>query len=393
MKVLLVTESFVLSKGGAERSAYELARCLSEAGLEVTVLAGKINFDQEKDLSFRLESVGVSGGSKMSYWRRFRQGVADHLRKNDYDVVHSLVPLAAADVYQPRGGSVLYSARRHCLSYETGFMRRFKQATKGLNRARQSRIRAEAELCWGGDGPMVAALSEYVAGQFKDEYNLPSERLRIIRNGIDVDRCNMAEAQGAGKKLRKQFDRNGDLALFIFAAQNPRLKGLSHLIRAGRLVMEQRISERDFRILVFCGWEYERYWRQANQLGLNERVIFMGATERLAAMLHACDGVVLPSFNDACSRVILEGLAAGKPGITTRYNGAAEFLGEGKYGFVVEDGDDVKGLAEAVLAICDQRRHQEMYEAIEKDKVVERVSIRRHVSELVALYGEIVGKK
>ena len=106
-----------------------------------------------------------------------------------------------------------------------------------------------------------------------------------------------------------------------------------------------------------------------------------------------CDGVVLPSFNDACSRLILEGLAVGKPGITTRYNGAAEFLGEGKYGFVVEDGDDVKGLGEAMSALGDRRRHQQMCEAIEHDKVVEQVSIRRHVVQLVELYQEIAGKK
>ncbi|MCP4712602.1 MAG: glycosyltransferase family 4 protein, partial [Planctomycetes bacterium] len=312
---------------------------------------------------------------------------------HEYDVIHSMVPLVRADVYQPRGGSVLYSARRHCRSFDSKFKQKFKQATMWMNRARQVRIRAEAELCRSEQGSVVAALSDYVAGQFKDEYDLPSERLRVIANGIDVDRCNLDEAQAAGKKLRRQFDKNDDLAIFIFAAQNQRLKGLSNLIRAGQHVLEQKTSERDFRILVFSGWEYERYWRQADQLGLNQRVIFMGATERLIEMLQMCDGVVLPSFNDACSRVILEGLAAGKPGITTRYNGAAELLGEGKYGFVVEDGDDVKGLAEAMLSLCDRRRHQEMCEAIEKDKVVEQVSIRRHVRQLVELFQEIAGKK
>ena len=393
MKVLLIAESFVLSKGGAERSSYELAHGLSEKGLEVTVLAGKVHCEQRGDLPFRLESVGECSGTKLNYWRHFRRAVSAHRENNDYDVVHSMAPLATADVYQPRGGSVLYSARRHGMSFDSGFKRQFKRATMWLNRARQARIRAEAELCRAVDGPTVAALSEYVAGQFRKEYNLPDERLRVIRNGIDVDRCNLEEAQATGKKLRRQFDKNGDLALFIFAAQNPRLKGLSSLIQAGRQVMEQRTSERDFRILVFSGWEYKRYWRQVNRLGLNERVIFMGATARLTEMLHACDGVVLPSFNDACSRLILEGLAAGKPGITTRYNGAAEFLGEGKYGFVVNDGDDVKGLTEALAALCDRRRHQQMCAAIEQDKVVEEVSIRRHVSQLVEWYGEIVGKK
>ncbi|MCP4712957.1 MAG: hypothetical protein GY869_30385, partial [Planctomycetes bacterium] len=76
----------MLSKGGAERSTFELASCLSERDLDVTVLAGKVSCDQEKDLLFRLETAGVSGGTKVSYWRNFQQAVSDHLKNHEYDV-------------------------------------------------------------------------------------------------------------------------------------------------------------------------------------------------------------------------------------------------------------------------------------------------------------------
>jgi len=96
--------------------------------------------------------------------------------------------------------------------------------------------------------------------------------------------------------------------------------------------------------------------------------------------------VVLPTYNDACSRVVLEGLAAGKPAITTRYNGAAEFLGQGRYGCIVDQCDNVDELAAALLRICDRRQQQRMCQAVEADKLWQQVGMARHARELVQLY-------
>ena len=145
--------------------------------------------------------------------------------------------------------------------------------------------------------------------------------------------------------------------------------------------------------MVVSKQDYKSYWQQAQELGLGDVVIFMGHSDKMAQLLRMSDAVVLPSYNDACSRLILEGLAAGRPGITTRYNGAAEFLGGGKYGIVIDRADDEAALGRALVELCDRGRQREMSRAIEDDKVYQRVSMRRHAKELLGLYEELAAHK
>ena len=242
-------------------------------------------------------------------------------------------------------------------------------------------------------GPIVAAVSRYVAGQFERDYGLGAARIRVIGNGVMVEAFVSEQAQRQGEKLRKLYNPDGELTLFVFAAENMRLKGLGWLLQAVRRAKELNRDGRGFRVLIAGGENYVRYWHDCQKLGIGEQVVFMGTTQMMPAVLRMCDAVVLPSYNDACSRVVLEGLAAGRPAITTGYNGAAEFLGDGHYGIVIAECDDTEALAGALVRLCDEGECQAMRRAIEGDGVAEKVSMRRHAREMLEVYGEILERK
>jgi len=392
MKVALITEDLNPRRGGAERSASELAEELCRQGVELTVLARRINIKPEERL-FRSKEFRVSARTRVGRWRKFARAVGGHLAETNYDIVHSLAPIPQADVYQPRGGNMLYSAKRNAQTYACPFQARIKLKTMVFNRARQVRIAGERKLCEANPGPMILALSRYVQRQFQEEYQVSESRLRVIRNGIDIEPIRSEAAQEQGGKLRKRFDPNGALALFLFAAENFRLKGLGPLIQAAERLNQSHQKRRDFLILVAGGQDYGSYYQQVQQAGLGGKVIFLGSTRAMAALLQMCDAVVLPTFNDACSRLVMEALAAGKPAITTRYNGAAEFLGDGNYGVTMDEPTNIQALAEALEQLCDPQQQQRFCQALEADQVLEQVSIQRHVRELIAVYQEIVLKK
>lgn len=389
MRIALVLEKFDIRRGGAERSSYELAEALAGAGHEVTLLAGEVKVEQFESLPFGIIHLPVRAKTRTGWWRDFQRVLAEHLGKGDYDIVHSMVAVGGVDVFQPRGGSIRYSARRHALSYKGTISIAIKQALSCLNLARAARIRAEGKICRGHKGPILAALSSYVQEQFEGQYSMLPSRVRLIRSGIDITKLRNSRAKEQGEKLRKLYDQNGDLALFIFAAENLRLKGLSNLLYAAQRAVELRSTQRDFRMLVVSSGKFGRYYRLAQELELGNRVIFLGSTSQMPALLHMADAVVLPTYNDACSRMVLEGLAAGRPAITTRFNGAADFLGEGKYGIVLEDGEDAEELARALLTMCDKHEAKKRAMAIEADKLYEEVWVQRHARELVELYEEI----
>ena len=57
---------------------------------------------------------------------------------------------------------------------------------------------------------------------------------------------------------------------------------------------------------------------------------------------------------------------------------------------MLEECGDVAGLAGAMLGMCDRDKQQALCEAIEGDRVWERVSMERHARELMGLYEELV---
>jgi len=392
MRIALVTERFDPARGGAERSAWELTHHLAAAGHDVTVVTRRLDAEPEAPRGFTLRIVDAKGPTRTAQWRHFAQA-ARRATQQGYDLVHSLAPLVWADVYQPRGGSILHGARRHAASYACPLLSRLKSALGCLNRARQGRIAAERRLCHTPDGPLVLALSDYVADQFRRLYGLDGRRLRVVRGGIDVAPLRHDQAVREGHTLRQRLDPQGDLTLFLFAAENLRLKGLPELLHAAARVRQgpgPATLVPDFRLLVTSHENFAPYYRLAEKLGLDRRVIFLGATQAMPVLLHACDAVVLPTHNDACSRLVLEALAAGKPALTTRFNGAAEFLREGAYGHVIDAPARLLELADALRRLCRPEHRQTLAAAIARDRLWQQVSLTRHVEELQVVYRTLV---
>src|SRR5205814_4802244 len=74
--------------------------------------------------------------------------------------------------------------------------------------------------------------------------------------------------------------------------------------------------------------------------GVGGDVSYLGEAAKIAEVYKAADFFVLPTRHDPCSLVVLEALAMGLPVITTKQNGAAEIISDGREGFVLESRDD-----------------------------------------------------
>ena len=68
----------------------------------------------------------------------------------------------------------------------------------------------------------------------------------------------------------------------------------------------------------------------------------------------AVDALLLPSYYDPCSLVVLESLACGTPVVTSRHNGASELLEPEESGFVLEEPSDVRAMMRALEKIDDR---------------------------------------
>jgi len=389
-KVAIIIERTDVALGGAERSIAEVVQAMSNLGLEVTLLSAK-GRSEAPDTHVLCRHVP---GKRVTL-SVFEEALAGHLADHRYDVIHSVLPFAFCDVYQPRGGTYAESMRRNIASYASGPVQWYKRITAPANLRRTRLLAAERRLCQRPNGPAIAALSQYVADQFQEHYATDPQRIALILNGVKTDRP--VETAAADELRARIFTslrhgKKNDPVLFLFAAHNFRLKGLDRLIKAFATVAHNDV-ERNIGLVVVGAGKTEGYRQLAGRLGLENRIAFLGPIGEIQNALSVVDVGILPTFYDPSSRFILETLVAGKPAITTRYNGAVDHFTNGRHGKVVDEPEDIVALAEAIRYFADKTNVAKAMQAIAQDDLKERISVRRVARELSGLYESILERK
>ncbi len=389
-KIAIIIERADITLGGAERSVFELASALSARGLQVDILAAE-GRTKAKDIHILCRTKP----GRRTWLPTFARAIKKHLAENHYDIVHSVLPFDFADVYQPRGGSFAEAILRNASSYQNRFIQNYKRATAFANFYRAALLHAEKKLCNNPDGPTIAALSKYVADQFRHRYNLDDSRVVVIPNGVKIDeRIDTAAAD----ELRAQILASLNLKkidtpiLFLFAANNFRLKGLAVLIKAMHLAVARCQASKAY--LVVVGHDRSRAYRHlAKKLKVDTRVVFLGSVSRIQNTLSIADVAVVPTFYDPSSRFTLEALAANKPVITTSFNGATDLFSDNVHGKVITCPRDIHQLAAAIAHFTNPANIQKAAQAIAADNLREKISIKRTAQLTEALYESIIEKR
>jgi len=390
-KIAIIVERANITLGGAERSVLELSSALSAGDFDVHVVAANGKSDVKN-----IHILCPRPNANRSFFGTFEKELKKHLAENHYDIIHSVLPFDFADVYQPRGGSYAESILRNAASYQNNFLQTYKKMTAFANRRRAPLLKAEKKLCQNSNGPVVAALSQYVAEQFKKHYNLSDNRLVVIPNGVKINK--QAVDASEAERLRTQILTAGGLRetdnpiLLLFAANNFRLKGLAVLIKALSLVQRQN-KAKDVRLIVVGKDETRKYRHLAKKLSVLEKIVFLGSVRNIQNVLSISDVGVLPTFYDPSSRFILEALAADKPVITTKYNGATDLFTDSRHGKVIDSAENILALAEAIVYFSNSENIKKALKAIVEDNLKEKISIKRVVEQLSSLYESILKRK
>jgi len=319
MKIAIAIEKFDPKVGGAERYCWDFAHFLAEKGHDVVVICIRSAVCENK--SIRIERVQVV---------RFPQGLR-HLSfalmhylkaRSMQDYIHFCVGNTFyMDVYQPHGGLHKAWFIQETLIYPDW-------AREYIRFARRCSLKdiVQRMLEWVTlkiTKPLFIAISEKVRKDAMIWFNYPSERIRLVPNGINTQKFT-PENRKFRNAVREELGISEDEFLFLFVAQNMRLKGFDVLKQACLLM-----SGVKFKVLAVGNAE-EKIIKTAPP-----NFIFAGIRYDLEKIYSACDCLVHPTYYDACSLVVLEALASGTPVITTSANGAAMFIVNGVNGNVV----------------------------------------------------------
>lgn len=172
---------------------------------------------------------------------------------------------------------------------------------------------------------------------------VPAERTRVIHNGIDFKRLTGAPATD----LRQSLGIPPDMLVIGAPGSLIRRKAFDVLIPAfSRLTTPAQL------LIAGTGPERDALMRQAAELGVADRVHFIGFSDTIADFYRACDVVALASRVEAFGLVLVEAGFCFRPVVATRVGGVAEVVADGETGLLVPP-DDVPALAQALQRLAD----------------------------------------
>ena len=355
MRIALVILHADPARGGAERYTIDLAAALTREGHDVSLLAASFHQVPGGVAQVRLDHHGITRAGR---YKNFLDSLDAHVHRVRYDIVHAMLPVRRCDVYHPHAGVAVDMAA---------------PSDAILRPRRRAMADVERELLHRDDGPLVLCLSVYVQGHVRACYPLPETRLPILFNAIDVERFNPSlfprEAGARGARM-------------LMIANEYERKGLAAALRAVAMLHDEAVT------LDVVGKEPPgRYGALTAELGLSRRVAFHPVQSDPRSRYAAADVFVLPTKHDPCSLVVLEALAMGLPVISTRFNGACEIMTDGVHGYVLDDPNDVRALADAMRKMLDGERRAKMAQACLELRP--KLSYNNHLWSLLNIYRDV----
>ena len=223
------------------------------------------------------------------------------------------------------------------------------------------------------------AVSREIAAELVERLGWPAERVEVAHNAVDVERVAVAAPAG----LRARLGGSETRPLVLTPARLDAQKGHPILLEA--------IAELPEALFLFAGEGPERGALEARaaELGVSERVRFLGRREDIPQLLAACDVFALPSLYEGSSLAVLEAMAAGIPIVSSAIGGTEELIEDGRSGLLVPPGD-AKALAAALRRLLEEPGLREQLATRARERVDTDLTREQNAERVAETYRELL---
>ncbi|MFS0560289.1 N-acetyl-alpha-D-glucosaminyl L-malate synthase BshA [Terribacillus sp. 179-K 1B1 HS] len=226
------------------------------------------------------------------------------------------------------------------------------------------------------ESDVVTAVSQSLVDQTREMLDVVSP-IDVVYNFVDEEVYRPADV----RDVRQQFGIAEDEKVLVHISNFRKVKRVQDVVQVFSYVQEKLPAKL---LLIGDGPEYSDILRDVQQRGLEDKVLFLGKRNNVAALLNMADIMLLPSEKESFGLVLLEAMACGVPCIGTDVGGIPEVIENGKNGFVAQLGD-VKQMADyAMDLLTDEKLWQQFSEA-----AIQHAAQAFHSEQIVARYEAI----
>ena len=187
----------------------------------------------------------------------------------------------------------------------------------------------------------VTAVSESLKEDTYQFFDINKD-IKVIPNFIDPSLYRFAE----DIELRAQFAEK-DEVIITHISNFRKVKRVDDVIRIFEGVQQQLSAKL---LMVGDGPELHQVKNLARELGISDKVFFLGKSKRIEQITSISDVFLLPSETESFGLVALEAMASGVAVVSSNVGGLPEVNKDGVTGFLNEVGD-IEGMIASVLTI------------------------------------------
>ncbi len=229
----------------------------------------------------------------------------------------------------------------------------------------------------------VVGVSETTLAEVRQFYGLRAPSV-FVPNGVDL---RTLEAKETREVVRRRWTTPSCATLLLFIGNLGRQKRPDRFLRVVSDVCHRRNDV--FAWLLGDGPEREASERLAADLGIAERVRFLGSQDDIASFVAAGDVFVSCSDTDGIPAVVIEAGYLGLPTVAFRVGGMHECVRNGETGTLVPSGDE-GALVDAILSLADSPSRRDEWGGAAKRWVSGRFSMDAVGHQYETFYRQLV---
>ncbi len=239
----------------------------------------------------------------------------------------------------------------------------------------------------------VIAISPVQEAEIVKKYKITNmKKCRLVRLGFDLEKFLNSEGTERGL-IRGRFNLERDDILVGIVGRLTRIKNHRMFIDVvgdiGKHCDKQLRDKIKF-VIIGGGELKEQLLEYIKFKGLERKIFFMGWFKNMSGAYADLDIVTLTSLNEGTPVSLIEAMASSKPVVSTDVGGVKDTIGD--VGILVKSGDH-KAMAGEILKLAFSPERRRRLGALGRDLVKDIYSKKRLVSELEALYKELLSKK